>query len=83
MGYSFQSGSKTFIVTLLTGSDMSVLINSGPKRKDYSDHSSYFYSGIGPKERALSDLENLQKSENCELKSVNWYRLQLIINSEI
>ena len=41
-GYSFQSGCKTFIVTLLTGSDMSV-INSGPKRKDYSDHSSYFY----------------------------------------
>ena len=40
------------MVTLLTGSDMSV-INSGPKRKDYSDHSSYSYSGIGPKERAL------------------------------
>ena len=31
---SFQSGCKTFIVTLLTGSDMSV-INLGPKRKDY------------------------------------------------
>ena len=38
-----QSGCKTFIVTLLTGSDMSV-INSGPKRKDYSDHSRYSYS---------------------------------------
>ena len=50
---SFQSGCKTFIVTLLTGFDMSV-INSGPKRKDYSDHSSYSYSGIGPKERAIS-----------------------------
>ena len=44
---------KPFIVTLLTGSDMSV-INSGPKRKNYSDHSSYSYSGIGPKERALN-----------------------------
>ena len=32
-------------MTLLTGSDMSV-INSDPKRKDYSDHSSYSYSGI-------------------------------------
>ena len=52
---SFQSGCKTFIVTLLTGSDMSV-INSGPKRKDYSDHSSYSYSRIGPKERALNML---------------------------
>ena len=31
-----------------TGSDMSV-INSGPKRKDYSDHSSYSYSRIAPK----------------------------------
>ena len=30
------------------------VINSDPKRKDYSDHSSYSYSGIGPKERALS-----------------------------
>ena len=29
-------GCKTFIVTLLTGSDMSV-VNSGPKRKNYSD----------------------------------------------
>ena len=44
---SFQSGCKSFIVTLLTGSDMSVM-NSGPKRKDYSDHSSYSYPGIGP-----------------------------------
>ena len=50
--FSFQSGCNTFIATLLTGSDMFV-INSGPKRKDYSDHSSYSYSGIGPKERAL------------------------------
>ena len=40
-------------MTLLTGSDMSV-INSGPKRKDYSDHSSYSYPGIGPKERAFT-----------------------------
>ena len=48
---SFQSGCKTFIVTLLTGSDMSV-INSGPKRKDYSDHSGY--SGIGSLIRARS-----------------------------
>ena len=39
-------------VTLLTGSDMSV-INSGPKRKNYSDHSSYSYSGIGPQKRVL------------------------------
>ena len=30
------------------------VINSGPKRKDYSDHSSCSYSGIGPKERTLS-----------------------------
>ena len=37
-------------VTLLTGSDMSV-IKSGLKRKNYSD-SSYSYSGIGPKEYA-------------------------------
>ena len=37
----------------ITGSDMSV-INSGPKRKNYFDHSSYSYSGIGPKERALN-----------------------------
>ena len=50
-GYSHSSGCKTFTVTLLTGSDMSV-INSGPKRKNYSDHSSYSYSGIGPKECA-------------------------------
>ena len=41
------------IVILLTGSDMSV-INSGPKRKNYSDHSGYSYSGIGPKERAIN-----------------------------
>ena len=40
-------GCKTFIVTLLTGSDKSVM-NTGPERKDYSDHSSYSYSGIGP-----------------------------------
>ena len=52
---SFQSGCKTFIVTLLTGSDMSV-INSGPKRKNYSDHSRYSYSGIGPKECTLKIL---------------------------
>ena len=38
---------------LLTGSDMSV-INSGPKRNNYSDHSSYSYSGIGPKERTFN-----------------------------
>ena len=37
---------------LLTGSDMSV-INSGPKRNNYSDHSSYSYSGIGPKNAPL------------------------------
>ena len=42
-------------MALLTGSDMSV-INSGPKRKNYSDHSSYSYSRIGPKERALISL---------------------------
>ena len=30
------------------------VINSGPKRKNYSDHSNYSYSGIGPKERALN-----------------------------
>ena len=29
------------------------VINSGPKRKNYSAHSSYSYSGIGPKECAL------------------------------
>ena len=40
-------------MALLTGSDMSV-INSDPKKKNYSDHSSYSYSGIGPKERALN-----------------------------
>ena len=40
-------------MTLLTGSDMSV-INSGPKRKNYSDHSSYSYSGIGLKRCALN-----------------------------
>ena len=39
-------------MTLLTGSDMSVII-SGQKRKTYSNNSSYSYSGIGPKERAL------------------------------
>ena len=51
---SFQSGCKTFIVTLLTGSNnvMSV-INSGPKSKDYSDYSSYSYSGIGPQNAPL------------------------------
>ena len=27
------------------------VINSDPKRKNYSDHSSYSYSRIGPKER--------------------------------
>ena len=43
---SSQSGCQTFIVTLLTGSDMSV-INSGPGRSSYS------YCGIGPKECAL------------------------------
>ena len=33
------------------------IINSGPKGKNYSDHSSYSYSysGIGPKERALRE----------------------------
>ena len=54
-GYSFPSGCKTFIVTLLTGSNMSV-INSGPKRENYSDYSSYSYSMIGPKEHTLSYL---------------------------
>ena len=29
------------------------VINSGLKRKDYSDHSSYSYSGIGPKEATI------------------------------
>ena len=40
-------------MTLLTGSDTSV-INSDTKKKNYSDHSSYSYSGIDPKERALN-----------------------------
>ena len=30
------------------------VINSGPKRKDYSDHSSYSYSGIGLKRCTLN-----------------------------
>ena len=51
--HSLQSDCKTFIVTLLTGFDMSV-INSDPKRKNYSDHSSYSYSGLSPKERSLN-----------------------------
>ena len=37
---------KTFIVTLLTASDMSVI--------NYSDYPSYSYSGIGPKEHTLN-----------------------------
>ena len=44
----FQNGCETFIATLLTGSDMSV-INSGLNRKYYSDHSSHSYSGTYPK----------------------------------
>ena len=66
LGYSYsRSGYKTFIVTLLTGSDMSV-INSGPKRKDYSDQSSYSYSGIGPKERALTEFHfTVNTQEGC------------------
>ena len=49
---SFQNGCKTFIVTLLV-SDMSV-INSGPNRKNYSDHSSYSYSGIVPQKHPVT-----------------------------
>ena len=44
------------------------VINYGPKRKDYSDYSSYSYSRIGPKERALNVLSgqvNLLQVNNC------------------
>ena len=39
------------------------VINSGLKRKNYSDHSSYSFSGIGPKEHALKNM----KEYKCNL----------------
>ena len=42
------------------------VINSGLKRKDYSDHSSYSYSGIGPKKctPSFTSEYELKKKEN-------------------
>ena len=53
------------------------LINSNPKRKNYSDHSSYSYSGMGPKEC----VQNASESDphSCErglLTQAYWYGLK-------
>ena len=63
---------------MLTGSDMSV-INSGLKRKSYSNNSNYSHSGIGPKEHALNIIamvsNDVTVNNGRQLRLVNRIRL--------
>ena len=52
------------------------VINSGLKRKDYSDHSSYSYSGIGPKKCTPSFTSEYELKKKRE----HWFNIERLIH---